>query len=240
VTQVLTTDAFFKGALTVCQHQSGYRFSIDAVLLAHFVVPKAGAKIVDLGTGCGIVALLLAFRHDDVNVKGVEIQPDLAALAKRNVANNHLEARVGILQQDLKALSLPQVDGPVDWVISNPPYRQPSTGRLCPDPERAIARHELKVGLTDLLAAARRVLRTGGRFAMIYIADRLVEVLGQMSQHGIEPKRLRMVQSKRHSSAKLFLVEGIKGAGRGMVVKAPLVVYRDDGEYRSEIARMFA
>ena len=238
--QALTTDTFFKGALTVCQRQKGYRFSIDAVLLAHFITPKAGAQIVDLGTGCGIVPLLLAYRHADVRITGIEIQQDLATLAVHNVTTNHLDTRIAIRRQDLKTVTAAQIDGPADWVVTNPPYRRSDTGRVCPEPERAIARHEIQVTLPELLAAARRILRTGGRFAMIYIADRLVEVLMQMSRHGIEPKQLRMVQSKRRTAAKLFLIEGIKGARAGIAVKAPLIVYRDDGEYRAEVARMLA
>jgi tRNA1Val (adenine37-N6)-methyltransferase len=139
----------------------------------------------------------------------------------------------------MKRLDPTLLPGPVDWVATNPPYRKTDSGRLNPHPQRAVARHEIKVALPDVIAAARRVLRTGGKFVTIYTAERMTEVLHQMQSSGIEPKFCRMIHSGTTTNAKLVLIEGLKGGHPGMVVAPPLVIYRENGDYTAEIEKMY-
>lgn len=236
----LTSDAFLSGGVRVKQHRRGYRFSIDAVILAGSLDPRPGDTVVDLGTGCGIIPILLAFRRTGVRVWGVEVQAPLAALALENVRANGMDARLGILNADLRGIRAGAFGGPVDWVVSNPPYRRGRSGRVNPDSERAIARHEIAMTLPDLVAAARRTLKTGGRLAVIYAADRIADLLCQMRREHIEPKRLRSIHSGRQSPARLVLVEGVKNGGPGVTLAAPLIVYEEDGAYTPEIRRLLS
>jgi tRNA1Val (adenine37-N6)-methyltransferase len=238
--QPLTRDTFFNGGLRLKQHRFGYRFSIDAVILAGSLRPRSGARVVDLGTGCGVIPLILAFRHPGVRVWGIELQEPLATLAAENVRANGMTPHVTVLRADLRDIGSNDVGGPVDWVVSNPPYRRGRTGRVNPEAQRALARHELAMTLSDLVGAARRLLRNGGRFVTIYAAERITDLLFQMRSALIEPKCLRSIHSGRKSKARLILVEGVKNGGPGVTVAAPLVVYNDDGSYSEELQVLFS
>lgn len=235
-----TTDTFFNGRLIVKQPRTGYRYSIDAVILASHVHPQPTDRILDLGTGCGIIPLIIGFRHPGVKLYGVEIQHDLAEIAQGNIAANNLENRVIILPVDMKTLKPSSLSDPMDLVVSNPPFYRIASGRINPDSQRAIARHELRVTLEDVLKAAEGVLRTGGKFVCIYGSDRLVDLFAQMRSCQIEPKFVRLIHSKAGTEARLVLVEGVKGGGGGLTVGAPLFIYRGDGIYTGEIEGMFA
>ena len=234
-----TVDTFFNGRIRVVQDRTGYRFSIDAVLLADHVQPRVGDTVVDLGTGCGIIPLILAYRHPGVDIFGVEVQEDVAAIAKQNVVENRQSARIHVFCQDMKQLPFSPIPNPVDWVITNPPYRKVNAGRLNPNRQRAVARHEILVTLRDVVAVARRMLKTGGKFLTVYPVERLVDVLTEMRTAGVEPKNLRMIHSKRKAPAKLVLVEGAKRVRPGVIAGPPLVIYREDGTYTGEVAGMF-
>jgi len=173
----LTTDTFFNGKITVRQPLKGYRYSIDAVILAGWVRTGPQDRVLDLGTGCGIIPLVITHRHPGVRLIGVELQPALAELARQNVAENKLERCIDILNMDMKDLDLATLSEPVDVVVTNPPFYRVSSGRINPNSQRAIARHELKANLTDVLTTGGRLLKTGGRFACIYGIDRLVDLL---------------------------------------------------------------
>ncbi len=236
----LTTDAFFNGRVTVFQGRLGYRFSIDAVLLAAHADPRPEDTVVDLGTGCGIIPLLMAFRHPGMRVSGVEIQRKLAEIATLNVRENDMTDRVRILHADIRDLSPTAVSGPVDLVVTNPPFRKTRSGRINPDPEKARARHEVTITLPEVMAAARRLLRTGGRLVTVYPADRGAEVLVGMDRAGIAPKFLRTVHSRDGSEARLVLAAGVKGGQPGgLRIGPPLTVYGDDGSYTDEVQSMF-
>ena len=237
--KAITSDTFFDGRLQVRQFRNGYRFSIDAVILADHIRPRPGEIVLDLGAGCGIISLILAYRYTESTVIGVEIQPGLANLARVNACANGMQTRIRILCEDMKGLDPARLPGPVDWVATNPPYRKTDSGRLSPHPQRAAARHEIKVALPDVIAAARRVLRTGGKFVTVYTAERMTEVLYQMQSSGIEPKFCRMIHSGTTTNAKLVLIEGLKGGHPGMVVAPSLVIYRENGDYTAEIEKMF-
>ena len=235
----LTVDTFFDGKLHIKQEESGYRFSLDAVLLAGYAGSFVNERLLDLGTGCGIVPLILAFRNPNIIAFGVEIQPELAELAVSNVNANHMQNRITVLRQDMRCLKPDMIGGAVDVVVCNPPYYKPSSGRLNPDVQRAIARHELKVSLADVLQTTRRMLRNDGRFMTIFTAERVVELVSRMRQEGIEPKFMRSIHSQLDTEAKLILVEGVLGARPGARLGPPLVIYDTHGDYTREVQQMF-
>lgn len=235
----VTADAFFNGRITIKQHRAGYRFSIDAVILAAHACPHAGEAVVDLGTGCGVIPLILAYRNPDIRICGIEVQKGLAEIARRNVSDNNMADRVVMLQQDIKLLTAGMVDGPVDLVVSNPPYRRTHSGRLNPNQQKAVARHEIRVTLADVVESARRILKTSGRFITIYPAERLTDVISQMRTSRIEPKKLRTIHSGRSIGAKLVLVEGVKAVNPGMKILPPLFIYNRQGGYSREVQKMF-
>jgi len=234
-----TEDTFFNGRLRVKQNADGYRFSLDAVILAWHVAPAAGARIVDIGTGCGIIPLILAYRHPKITIDGLEIQPQLAALARENVVSNNMEDRVTIHCEDVAQAAKKMPAGKTDLVICNPPFRKPATGRINPNPERAIARHEIKTTLADIVAAAGKLLRKSGEFAAVYSASRLTDIVSTLRQEGIEPKYLRMIHSRAHDPAKLFFLKGAKNGRPGLTLPAPLIIYNADRNYTPEAQKMF-
>jgi tRNA1Val (adenine37-N6)-methyltransferase len=208
----VTHDTFLNGRLQIAQPGSGYRYSIDAVLLAALPRPKPGQSLLDLGTGCGIIPLILAFRNHDVRITGVEVQSELARLAAMNVANNGLQDRIRILHADLR--------------------------RLSPDNQRALARHEIKVNLHQLIGSVRKLLKTGGRFAIIYPSERAVDLFNEMRTAGLEPKWLQCVHSQADGDARLVLVQAVMGGKPGLKIESPLVVYASDGSYSAAVRNM--
>ncbi|MBU1711981.1 MAG: tRNA1(Val) (adenine(37)-N6)-methyltransferase [Proteobacteria bacterium] len=236
---LLTTDTFFNGNISVKQNRNGYRFSIDAILLAGHVKTNSGDRILDIGTGSGIISLILASRNPQINIYGVEVQKNLADIAILNVKDNNLEDRIKILCADIKNLNADMISGPLDIVVSNPPYRKAESGRVNSDNQRAIARHEIDITLTDILKAASRLLHVSGRFIIIYPSERIADVVTQMRLSGIEPKNFRFIYSKSNSESKLVIVEGLKGGRTGAKIVSPLVIYNDDGTYTDEVNRMF-
>ena len=239
VNPALTIDTFCNGRIKVAQDLMGYRFAIDAVILAHHVDPHPGDKILDLGTGCGIIPLILAFRQPETTICGVEIQKSMAEIADRNVDENRMRDRIRILRSDMKTLTKERIHGPADLVVTNPPYRPASSGRINPNKERALARHEIAITLEDLLEVAHRLLKSRGRFTAIYPAQRTTDLLSCMRRAAIEPKRLRMVHSRIETEAKLVLVDGRKGGRRGICIDPPLVIYAAKGEYMPAMKEMF-
>lgn len=234
-----TTDTFFNGKITVRQARSGYRYSVDAVILANQVRPRPGDRMLDLGTGCGIIPLIVGFRHPDIRLFGVEIQPDLAEMARLNAAANGFGERIQILNQDMQCLEPRVLSGPVDIVTSNPPYYKVASGRLNPNSQRAVARHELNVDLDGVLSTAGRMLRTAGRFLCIYGSERLVDLLTHMRHSNIEPKSMRTIHSRADTEARMVMVSGVKSGSSGIDVGEPLIIYRRDGSYTDELNRMF-
>ena len=235
----LTTDSFFDGRIRIKQHRRGYRFSIDAVILAHQAAPKPGDKVVDLGTGCGIVPLILTYRQSDLQVYAIEVQAEMAAISERNVLDNHMDDRISILHEDLNALNINNISGPVDLVVSNPPFRKADSGRINPDRQRAVARHEIRTTLSDVIQTACRLLRPFGHFLTIYTAERMTDLFTRLRSANLEPKFMRVIHSTADSEAKLILVDALKGGGPGVKIGPTLIIYQADGSYTAEIERMF-
>jgi tRNA1Val (adenine37-N6)-methyltransferase len=224
-------DEFMGGRLRLIQSKRGYRFSIDAVLLSQFVTVKPGDMVADLGTGCGIIGLILLLTRPVRSVFGLEIQPYLADLAVRNAALNGFRDRMRVIVGDIR--HPPFAARRMDLVVCNPPYRKGLSGRINPDSEKAIARHEIMASLGDVLRTASEILRPKGRLAMIYPAVRLVDALSEMRSVGLEPKRIRIVYPRMDSEAKLVLIEAsLRGRG-GLKLLPPLM---DQGDF--SIARV--
>lgn len=220
--------------LKIIQPEDGFRFAIDAVLLAHFATVRQGTKAVDLGAGTGVIGLLLAARGAG-RVMGIEINHQMAEMAQRSVELNGLADCVQMLEGDLRSMNGLLNPGEWELVVSNPPYRPVGQGCINPSDALAIARHEITATLQDVVNAARYLVKYRGRFAMVHLPERLVEILGTMSKAGIEPKRLRLVYPSMERKPALLLVEGVKGANPGLDVLPPLFIYGADGGYSREV-----
>ncbi|MBI4843972.1 MAG: tRNA1(Val) (adenine(37)-N6)-methyltransferase [Nitrospirae bacterium] len=224
--------------IRIIQSKTGYRFSIDAVILENFITLKKKERCIELGAGSGVISMLLARKHESVNITGVEIQKALAERAEKNVRLNGLEGRVGIIRSDIMKLKESFPSGKADVVFSNPPFRKPKTGRLSHDDEKAAARHELKITLPGLIKTASRLLKEKGRFYLIYHPFRLVELITLLQEARLEPKKIRFVHPKKGEEAKMALIESVKGAGRWLKVSPPLFIHAKDDEYTAEIKEM--
>ena len=234
-----TQDTFFNGKVTVKQEKLGYRFSIDAVILAHRVRPKPGERIVDLGTGCGIVPLIVGFRHPEVQMFGIEIQKELADIADVNVRENGMEKKIRILCRDIRTIKTAMFKEPVDIVVSNPPFHKAASGRINPNRQRAVARHEIRITLLDVVKAAGDILKRAGLFVLVYTSERLPELVQHMRSCRIEPKNVRFIHSREKSESKIMMMEGVKQGKPGLTVGPPIVIYNEDGTYTEEIEAMF-
>jgi tRNA1Val (adenine37-N6)-methyltransferase len=233
-----TLDSWFEGELQLRQSRGGYRFSLDAVLLAHYALTGPCARVADLGAGNGVIAVILAYLRPSLKITAIEIQASLAEHARNNFRINRLDQRIEIVSGDIREIASLAPRESYDLVVCNPPFRKSSSGRLSPHEERKIARHEVYGTIRDFLHAGRYLLATKGRMALVYPAVRCVELLDSMRQAGIEPKRLRMVHSYRDAEASLILVDGVKGGRSGVQIIAPLVIYENAKRYSDEVARM--
>jgi tRNA1Val (adenine37-N6)-methyltransferase len=236
-----TLDDLTIGGLKIIQAKSGYRFSLDPVLLNGFISGIRNCSVLDLGTGNGIIPLLLSARKKALSITGVEVQPEMAERAGRTIQMNGLQASVTIVQGDIRDLPCDGLEAAAfDVVTANPPYRETGTGRVAVDDERGMARHELAGGLDAFLRAAGAMLKSGGNFYVVYLAERLAELLTGMASFNLEPKRLRFVHPRVGQPARLVLVQGRKKGRPGMKVEPPLVVYQGEGrDYTEEVLTMY-
>jgi len=219
----------------IIQKTDEFRFSLDAVLLAHFATVRNGMKAADLGAGTGAVGLFLLARGV-ASISGLELNPRLADAATRTAALNGLSERLTITCGNVTQISSCYAAGSFDLVAVNPPYRLPSAGRVSLLAGVAMARHETAAGLRDFVQAAAFLLRNRGRMAMIHLPERLVDLCMELRDAGLEPKRLRFVHPFSDAAPRMVLVESVKGAARGgLSVIPPLVVYQARQEYHPEI-----
>ncbi len=221
----VTRDTLFEGRLVIYQEKGGYRFSVDSIILAGLTESSPRDVAVDLGTGCGVVALILAYRKKVKHITGVEIQKELVELAKRNVIENKMEGVVEILELDIKEIPKVFESGRFDLVVTNPPYRSLWSGRINPNSQKAIARHELKVNLEDIMRASNHLLKNGGRLSIIYSARRLDFLTVTANKWHFYPKKMTFVHSNMNSMAELVHVIFRKGGGQELTVNAPLFIY---------------
>ncbi len=232
-------DDLGRAGLRIIQHPRRFPFAVDAVLLAHFVTVRKRDRVLDLGTGSGVIPLLLAALHPESRITGLEIVAETADMAARSVALNGLEERVRIDCGDYRRIAQIYGYGTFDVVTMNPPYREPGRGLVSPDPARAMARHELTGSLQEAVHAAATAVRYGGRVAVVFLAERLADLMTALRAHRLEPKRLRMVVPREGRPANLLLLEAVKGGGVGLKVEPQLVVYGDGQTFSEEMQRIY-
>src|SRR5574337_148422 len=215
--------------LKVIQSLTGFRHSIDALLLAQWAAPRPTDRVLELGCGNGAIAFLLARLHPDIRIVGLEIQSALADRARRGAQLNGLQHRIEIVEGDLRRMKGLLPAESFDMVLCNPPYRELGRGRLSPDPEIRQAKHELTATLQEVIAAIRYLLAPNGRACLIYHASRLADLLSSLRAVRLEPKRLRLVHSYPGAEAELCLIEARRDGRPGLQILAPLFVYQARG-----------
>jgi tRNA1Val (adenine37-N6)-methyltransferase len=230
-----TLDTFYHGRILVRQKKMGYRFSVDAPLLASFIRTEPGDELLELGTGCGIISLLLSNRPFR-RITALEVQRSLASLAGRNVILNRLQGRMRVVRGDLRSF---RPRKKYDVVFSNPPYLKGAAGTLSPSAEKSIAKHELRCDIFDVMDATHRLLKKGGRSYFIFPERRRPDFRRALQQTGLRLKRLRPVHSTGGQPACLFLAEIDWGAPRPRVLQ-PLVLFGRGGGSTAEARRIFA
>ena len=213
------------GGLELIQNPSGFCFGVDAVFLSDFVKVKPGETVLDLGTGNGIIPILLSAKTGGKKFTGLEIQENTADMARRSVAYNHLEDRIEIVTGDIKEAAEIFKPAFFDVITTNPPYMLSQHGRRNPDDAKAIARHEVLCTLDDILRESMRLLQDKGRFYMIHRPFRLTEIMIKMNHYKIEPKRIQFIHPYIDKEPVLVLIEGVRGARSRVTVESPIIIY---------------
>lgn len=228
-------DDLQRNGYQIIQKTDGFCFGMDAVLLSGFARVKRGERAIDLGTGTGIIPILLEAKYEGEHYTGLEIQKEVAEMAARSVALNHLEEKISIVQGDIKEAGKRFGLAAFDVVTSNPPYMNDAHGLKNPDLPKAIARHEVLCTLEDVVREAAGLLKPGGRFYMVHRPHRLIEIITALTKYKLEPKRMKLVHPFVDKEANMVLIEAVRG-GRSMIkVEAPIVVYKEQGVYTDEI-----
>ncbi len=234
-----TWDELKRFGLTLLQPREGYRFTIDPVLLSDFTALKDEKKVADLGTGCGVIALIMAAMLPDAEVVAVEQDSGMSLLAEENARLNGLGSRLRVINDDILNLKSHLPVSSCDLVVSNPPYRKPGMGRLNPDPGRLAGRHETTAKLADFLDVAKYLVKPSGRICMVYHIDRLSDLMVEAVRQKLAVLRLRTVHGLPEFSAKLFLVEMVKDSkNSALQVMPPLVVRRNENSYTEEVRKI--
>lgn len=232
-------DDLQRNHLKIIQKTNGFCFGMDAVLLSGFASVKQGERAIDLGTGTGIIPILLSAKTEGKEFVGLEIQEEMADMAARSIAMNQIEDRVKIIRGDIKEAGTIFGRASFDVVTSNPPYMNDAHGLKNPDLPKAIARHEVLCTLDDVVRSASELVRPGGRFYMVHRPHRLAELITTLKQYKMEPKRIKMVHPYQNKDANMVLIESVRG-GRSMVkVEAPIIVYKEVGVYTEEICQIY-
>jgi len=244
INSAVTNDTLFNGKLICMQHKDGYRFSIDSVILANFVIPENGDRILDLGSGCAIISLIMAYRWGNIleSITGIEKQASLVALARQNIARNGLEPLCRIIEGDVKTLFHHVDRETFTRVVCNPPFYRAGTGRKSRNVEALLARHQIEVELEDFVSAAAAAVKNRGSATFIYPAGGLANLLSLVQKHNLEPKQIKLIYSypDQEKSAKLVLVQCVKNGGSGVEVRPPLYVYKEkNGPYSSSVEKYY-
>ena len=232
-------DDLQRGGLRVIQRADAFRFGTDAVLLSDFAAVRPHERVCDLGTGTGIIPLLLYGRRSDITVDAVEIQEDMAEMASRSVQLNDLCDKIRVHTGDLRCIRELLPHAKYDLVTCNPPYGKAGGTLLNPDESKRLARHEDTCLITDVAQAAQWLLRNGGRLCCVFPAHRLLELCDAMRAKKIEPKRIRLVSARADKAPNLCLVEGKLDARPGLHMESTLVIYDGQGQYTPELHRIY-
>ena len=228
-------DDLERNGYQIIQNPDVFCFGMDAVLLSGFVKTGEGTKVMDLGCGNGIIPILLAAKTAAAQITGLEIQEYSADMAERSVRFNRLEERVSIVRGDIKEVVGMFEAASFDTVTSNPPYIKGGKGLVNPDEPKAIARHELKCSLEDIILAAKYLLKPGGGFFMVHRPQRLSEIFVCCSMNGLEPKRMKLVHPFTDHEPNMVLLECRRGGKPQLNIEKPLIVYKSEGVYNDEI-----
>lgn len=223
----------------IIQSPGRFCFGMDAVLLSSFAKVKRGERALDLGTGTGILPILLEAKNEGSSYVGLEIQEESADMARRSVLHNKLEQKIEIVTGDIKEASTIFGAASFHVITTNPPYMIGEHGLKNANEAMYIARHEALCTLDDILRESARLLKPKGRFYMVHRPFRLAEILGKMSFYGIEPKRMRLVHPYVDKEPNMVLVEGLRGGKPRMTVEKPLIVYEKTGEYTEELLKIY-
>lgn len=232
-------DDLQRNGYKIIQNRGAFCFGMDAVLLSGFAVVKEKELAIDLGTGTGIIPILLEAKYPGEHYTGLEIQEDMADMARRSVALNHLEKKISVVTGDIKEASRLFGAASFDVVTSNPPYMNDAHGLKNPELPKAIARHEILCTLYDVVKEASRLLKPGGRFYLVHRPHRLIEIISALTSCKLEPKRMKMVHPFVDKEANMVLIEAVRG-GKSMIrVEAPVIVYKEPGVYTDEIYTIY-
>ena len=228
-------DDLQRNGYQIIQSPEKFCFGMDAVLLSGFATAPEGARVLDLGTGTGIIPILMAAKTDAKELIGLEIQEESADMAQRSVVLNDLQDKVRIVQGDIKEAGHIFDAASFDVVTSNPPYMIGGHGLKNPEGPKAIARHEVLCNLEDVIRAAARCLKSGGKFYMVHRPFRLAEIMVLMHEYKVEPKRMQLVYPYADKEPNMVLIEGARGGRSRLTVEKPLIIYEAPGKYTPEI-----
>lgn len=219
----------------IIQKKKGFRFTVDSILLVNFLKLKKNTNLLDIGTGTGIMPLLLC-RKEEINlITAVEIETEIAKMFEKTIEINSLKSKIKLINTDIKNYK----EEPFDMIISNPPYMKLNEGYVSPHDYRAGARHEVNLDLKELLINGKRLLKNGGSLNLIYRTNRFMEVLDEAKMLNLNAKRVRFIYSKPNQSSDLFMIEMIKGFKCACVVEEPLYIYNEHGEYTEELKKYY-
>ncbi len=226
--------------LKIVQNPDWFSFSLDSVLLPNFVTLNKNVKnILDLGTGNAPIPMILS-TMTKANIYGIEIQKDIFEMAEESVKMNGLDSQIKLINDDMKKLDEYFEANFFDVIISNPPYfRLEELSKKNEDVHKTIARHEEKITLSELISIARKFLNNNGVFAMVHRSDRFIEIIEEMRKNNIEPKRVQFIYPKQNTDSNMVLIEGRKNGKTGLIIKEPLYIHDENGEYLEEINKLF-
>ncbi len=229
--------------LKITQPKDGYHFSMDPFLLTSHALQvhtfsENGTRIIDIGCGCGIISLLLAKCSNDLKIIGIELQDELFNHAVTNVLANKMHNSINIIHEDIHNITRTDIDGSVDLILSNPPYKKDNSGRKNPNSQKAIARHEIALDMDGLFKCSKLLLKEKGSLHLIYPVERISELINTASQNNFTPSVIRFVHIKKNQAAKLVLFSAIKGSNINPVVPSPLYIYSNDNTFSNEYISM--
>lgn len=232
-------DLEFKG-LKIIQDSTGFCFGIDSVLLSDYAKNiKKGAKIVDIGTGTGILGILICGKTEDTYITGIEIQAEVADMARRSIQLNGLESRFCIKNINIKDVFNEIEPNTIEAIVTNPPYMKENTGAKNLEKKKLISRCEVECTLEDIVKISYKLLKSKGEFYMVHRAERIVDIFYLLRKYKLEPKNIRFVHSRVGKEPNLVLIKCIKDAGNSLKIDTPLVVYNEMGEYTEEILKIY-
>lgn len=226
--------------LKIVQDKDGFCFGIDSVLLSDFAKEIRSKSIVlDLGTGNGVLGILLCGKTNLSKIYGVEIQEDIATIAQKSINLNKLNNRFEIINDNIKNLNSYFKNDSIDAIISNPPYKKDNSGLKNESQKKLIARHEITANLEDFISVSSKLLKSNGSLYMVHRPERLADLFYLLKKYKLEPKKLRFVQSFTNSKPKFFLIKATKNANSFLNVEQPLIIYNSDGNYTDEILKIY-